>query len=175
MPHGWIILDKPHGLGSTQAVAAVKRVCRQAGLGKVKVGHGDGQAKIDQTGHAVAPDAAGNDAVEMRQVGFDIDRDAVKTDPAADLDADRGDLVLGDRAIGAGRQIGAPAHIGQGLFGAMGVGRGLHHRPAVTAGRFSRPTQLGRERDDEQRSQRCAHQGPPGRAAHPRLQPGQGE
>ena len=37
MPHGWIILDKPHGLGSTQAVGAVKRVCREAGLGKVKV------------------------------------------------------------------------------------------------------------------------------------------
>jgi tRNA pseudouridine55 synthase len=28
------------GLGSTQAVGAVKRVCREAGLGKVKVGHG---------------------------------------------------------------------------------------------------------------------------------------
>lgn len=40
MPHGWIILDKPVGLGSTQAVAAVKRNLRQAGFGKVKVGHG---------------------------------------------------------------------------------------------------------------------------------------
>jgi tRNA pseudouridine55 synthase len=40
MPHGWIILDKPVGLGSTQAVAAVKRNLRQAGYGKVKVGHG---------------------------------------------------------------------------------------------------------------------------------------
>ena len=40
MPHGWIILDKPLGLGSTQAVAAVKRNLREAGLGKVKVGHG---------------------------------------------------------------------------------------------------------------------------------------
>jgi len=38
--NGWIILDKPLGLGSTQAVGAVKRVCRAAGLGKVKVGHG---------------------------------------------------------------------------------------------------------------------------------------
>ncbi|MDR6125638.1 tRNA U55 pseudouridine synthase TruB [Sphingomonas sp. SORGH_AS438] len=27
--HGWIILDKPLGLGSTQGVAAVKRVLRQ--------------------------------------------------------------------------------------------------------------------------------------------------
>src|SRR3546814_11315076 len=40
MPHGWLILDKPRGLGSTQAVGAVKRVLRQAGYGKVKVGHG---------------------------------------------------------------------------------------------------------------------------------------
>ncbi len=39
-PHGWLILDKPRGLGSTQAVAAVKRNLRQAGYGKVKVGHG---------------------------------------------------------------------------------------------------------------------------------------
>lgn len=40
MPNGWIILDKPHGLGSTQGVAAVKRNLRQAGYSKVKVGHG---------------------------------------------------------------------------------------------------------------------------------------
>jgi tRNA pseudouridine55 synthase len=38
--HGWIILDKPRGLGSTQAVAAVKRNLREAGHGKIKVGHG---------------------------------------------------------------------------------------------------------------------------------------
>jgi tRNA pseudouridine55 synthase len=40
MPHGWIILDKPLELGSTQAVGAVKRNLRAAGFGKVKVGHG---------------------------------------------------------------------------------------------------------------------------------------
>lgn len=40
MVDGWIILDKPLGLGSTQGVAAVKRNLRQAGFGKVKVGHG---------------------------------------------------------------------------------------------------------------------------------------
>ena len=27
-PHGWLVLDKPRGLGSTQAVAAVKRALR---------------------------------------------------------------------------------------------------------------------------------------------------
>ena len=40
MLHGWIILDKPVGLGSTQAVGAVKRLLREAGEPKTKVGHG---------------------------------------------------------------------------------------------------------------------------------------
>ena len=40
MLHGWIILDKPVGLGSTQAVSAVKRILREAGEPKTKVGHG---------------------------------------------------------------------------------------------------------------------------------------
>ena len=31
-PDGWLVLDKPRGLGSTQAVGAVKRVLREAGL-----------------------------------------------------------------------------------------------------------------------------------------------
>ncbi|HBC16263.1 MAG TPA: tRNA pseudouridine(55) synthase TruB, partial [Erythrobacter sp.] len=39
-PHGWLILDKPRGLGSTQAVGMVKRVLRQGGYAKTKVGHG---------------------------------------------------------------------------------------------------------------------------------------
>ena len=56
MPHGWIILDKPLGLGSTQAVAAVKRVCRQAGLGKIKVGHG---GTLDPLATGVLPIALG--------------------------------------------------------------------------------------------------------------------
>ena len=37
---GWIVLDKPVGLGSTQAVSAVKRALRTAGEPKTKVGHG---------------------------------------------------------------------------------------------------------------------------------------
>ncbi len=40
MLHGWIILDKPLGLGSTQAVSAVKRILRDAGEPRTKVGHG---------------------------------------------------------------------------------------------------------------------------------------
>ena len=55
-PHGWIILDKPLGLGSTQAVGAVKRVCREAGYGKVKVGHG---GTLDPLASGVLPIALG--------------------------------------------------------------------------------------------------------------------
>ncbi len=49
-------MDKPVGLGSTQAVAAVKRVCREAGLGKVKVGHG---GTLDPLASGVLPIALG--------------------------------------------------------------------------------------------------------------------
>ena len=54
--HGWIILDKPVGLGSTQAVSAVKRVLRQGGHGKVKVGHG---GTLDPLASGVLPIALG--------------------------------------------------------------------------------------------------------------------
>jgi tRNA pseudouridine55 synthase len=54
--HGWIILDKPVGLGSTQAVAAVKRNFREAGFGKLKVGHG---GTLDPLASGVLPIAFG--------------------------------------------------------------------------------------------------------------------
>jgi tRNA pseudouridine55 synthase len=56
VPHGWIILDKPRGLGSTQAVAAVKRNLRAARYGKVKVGHG---GTLDPLAEGVLPIALG--------------------------------------------------------------------------------------------------------------------
>jgi len=56
VPHGWIILDKPRGLGSTQAVAAVKRNLREAGYAKVKVGHG---GTLDPLAEGVLPIALG--------------------------------------------------------------------------------------------------------------------
>jgi tRNA pseudouridine55 synthase len=55
-PHGWIVLDKPRGLGSTQAVAAVKRNLRQAGYPKVKIGHG---GTLDPLAEGVLPIALG--------------------------------------------------------------------------------------------------------------------
>src|SRR3954467_14496815 len=54
--HGWIILDKPLGLGSTQAVSAVKRALRQGGHGKAKVGHG---GTLDPLATGVLPVAIG--------------------------------------------------------------------------------------------------------------------
>ncbi len=56
VPHGWIILDKPRGLGSTQAVGAVKRELRAGGHGRIKVGHG---GTLDPLAEGVLPIALG--------------------------------------------------------------------------------------------------------------------
>ncbi|SMQ69906.1 tRNA pseudouridine synthase B [Altererythrobacter xiamenensis] len=55
-PNGWIILDKPRELGSTQAVAAVKRNLREGGYAKAKVGHG---GTLDPLAEGVLPIALG--------------------------------------------------------------------------------------------------------------------
>jgi tRNA pseudouridine55 synthase len=54
--HGWIILDKPVGLGSTQAVSAVKRALREGGYPKLKEGHG---GTLDPLASGVLPVAVG--------------------------------------------------------------------------------------------------------------------
>jgi len=53
---GWLILDKPRGMGSTQCVSAVKRVLRQNGYAKTKVGHG---GTLDPLAEGVLPIALG--------------------------------------------------------------------------------------------------------------------
>jgi tRNA pseudouridine55 synthase len=55
-PHGWIVLDKPVGIGSTTCVSVVKRVLRAAGYPKVKVGHG---GTLDPLASGVLPIALG--------------------------------------------------------------------------------------------------------------------
>ncbi len=55
-PHGWIVLDKPRGMGSTQGVAAVKRNLREGGYPKVKIGHG---GTLDPLAEGVLPIALG--------------------------------------------------------------------------------------------------------------------
>ncbi len=54
--HGWVILDKPYELGSTQAVGATKRCLREAGEAKTKVGHG---GTLDPLATGVLPIALG--------------------------------------------------------------------------------------------------------------------
>ena len=56
MLHGWIVLDKPLGLGSTTAVSAVKRILRQGGEPKTKIGHG---GTLDPLASGVLPIALG--------------------------------------------------------------------------------------------------------------------
>ena len=69
-PSGWLILDKPPGLGSTQAVSAVKRNLREAGYGKVKVGHG---GTLDPLAEGVLPIALG-EATKLTGRMLDADK-----------------------------------------------------------------------------------------------------
>jgi len=54
--HGWIVIDKPVGPGSTRIVAAVKRALREGGYPKLKVGHG---GTLDPLASGVLPVALG--------------------------------------------------------------------------------------------------------------------
>jgi tRNA pseudouridine55 synthase len=53
---GWLILDKPRGMGSTNAVGMVKRLLRESGEAKTKVGHG---GTLDPLAEGVLPIALG--------------------------------------------------------------------------------------------------------------------
>lgn len=54
--HGWLVLDKPVGTGSTPCVSKVKWVLRQMGVKKPKVGHG---GTLDPLASGVLPIAIG--------------------------------------------------------------------------------------------------------------------
>ncbi len=54
--HGWLIIDKPVGPGSTDIVSAAKRALREGGYAKVKVGHG---GTLDPLASGVLPIALG--------------------------------------------------------------------------------------------------------------------
>ncbi|WP_374141963.1 tRNA pseudouridine(55) synthase TruB [Sphingomonas sp.] len=83
--HGWIILDKPLGLGSTQGVSAVKRALRDGNYGKCKVGHG---GTLDPLATGVLPIAIGeatklagrmldSDKVYDFTIGFGVQTDTL--------------------------------------------------------------------------------------------------
>ena len=68
--NGWLILDKPEGVGSTQAVSAVKRALRDGGYPKVKVGHG---GTLDPLASGVLPIALG-EATKLSGRMLDADK-----------------------------------------------------------------------------------------------------
>lgn len=94
--HGWIILDKPLGLGSTQGVSAVKRALRAGGYAKAKVGHG---GTLDPLATGVLPIAIG-EATKLAGRMLDSDkiydftiRFGVQTDT---LDLEGGEIARSD-------------------------------------------------------------------------------
>jgi tRNA pseudouridine55 synthase len=68
--HGWLVIDKPVGPGSTQVVAAVKRALREGGYPKVKVGHG---GTLDPLASGVLPVALG-EATKLSGRMLDADK-----------------------------------------------------------------------------------------------------
>jgi tRNA pseudouridine55 synthase len=68
--HGWLIIDKPVGLGSTPVVGAVKRALREGGYPKVKVGHG---GTLDPLASGVLPIALG-EATKLSGHMLDADK-----------------------------------------------------------------------------------------------------
>jgi tRNA pseudouridine55 synthase len=68
--HGWLIIDKPVGPGSTDIVSAVKRALRAGGYPKVKVGHG---GTLDPLASGVLPVALG-EATKLCGRALDSDK-----------------------------------------------------------------------------------------------------
>ena len=94
--HGWIILDKPLGLGSTQGVSAVKRALRTGGYVKAKVGHG---GTLDPLATGVLPVAIGeatklagrmldSDKVYEFTIGFGVETDTLDLEGKAVAESD---------------------------------------------------------------------------------------
>ena len=83
--HGWLVIDKPTGPGSTRIVSAVKRALRDGGYPKVKVGHG---GTLDPLASGVLPVALGEatklagrmldaDKVYEFTIGFGVETDTL--------------------------------------------------------------------------------------------------
>jgi len=68
--HGWLIIDKPVGPGSTDIVSAAKRALRAGGYAKVKVGHG---GTLDPLASGVLPVALG-EATKLSGRMLDADK-----------------------------------------------------------------------------------------------------
>ena len=68
--HGWLVIDKPVGPGSTEIVSKVKRALRDGGYPKVKVGHG---GTLDPLASGVLPVALG-EATKLAGRMLDADK-----------------------------------------------------------------------------------------------------
>jgi len=68
--HGWLVIDKPVGPGSTDMVSAAKRALRDGGYAKVKVGHG---GTLDPLASGVLPIALG-EATKLSGRMLDADK-----------------------------------------------------------------------------------------------------
>ncbi|MGF7150584.1 tRNA pseudouridine55 synthase [Sphingomonas zeicaulis] len=100
--HGWIIIDKPVGPGSTDIVSRVKRALRQGGYPKFKIGHG---GTLDPLASGVLPVAIGeatklagrmldSDKVYRFTIGFGVETDTLDAEGKAVATSDvRPDLA----------------------------------------------------------------------------------
>jgi tRNA pseudouridine55 synthase len=68
--HGWLVIDKPVGLGSTDVVSRVKRAFREGGYPKPKAGHG---GTLDPLASGVLPVALG-EATKLASRMLDSDK-----------------------------------------------------------------------------------------------------
>jgi tRNA pseudouridine55 synthase len=68
--HGWLVIDKPVGPGSTEIVSRVKRALREGGYAKLKVGHG---GTLDPLASGVLPVALG-EATKLAGRMLDADK-----------------------------------------------------------------------------------------------------
>lgn len=94
--HGWLIIDKPLGLGSTQIVSAVKRALKAGDYPKMKVGHG---GTLDPLASGVLPIALGEatklsgrmldaDKVYEFTIGFGVETDTLDAEGEAAFTSD---------------------------------------------------------------------------------------
>ena len=150
--HGWLILDKPLGLGSTQGVSAVKRALRDAGFDVskrgIKVGHG---GTLDPLATGVLPIALGeatklagrmldSDKVYDFTIGFGVQTDTLDLEGKVIAESDvrptfaQVEAVLG-RFTGPIEQV-PPAYSALKVDGARAYDLARAGEDVVLAGRF---------------------------------------
>jgi tRNA pseudouridine55 synthase len=111
--HGWIVIDKPVGPGSTQIVGAVRRALREGNCPRVKVGHG---GTLDPLASGVLPIALG-EATKLS--GRMLDADKVYEFTIA-FGSETDTLDLEGKVVATSGNIPAPGDIEAVLVGFIG-------------------------------------------------------